>query len=215
MAAAIPGFDLPAFLYFAGAVLPVAATRSIDHLICGPLPLLAATPAGKPSGTGGWLLFATGFAGAAALGMWVGEQHGYWIVITTLVVIQTGPSVSYRRIVERVLGTLAGVALAWAIMAAFHGPAPICAAILIVAPLIPHHLTWRYWLHTGLIALMVLLAYDLTQFNSQGLGRLPLERMEDILLGCAIALVGSAVAFPRAVAARVAGGFGSNSGNMS
>jgi hypothetical protein len=44
--------------------------------------------------------------------------------------------------------------------------AVICAAILIVAPLIPHHLRvrQRYWLHTGRMALMGLLADDLAQF---------------------------------------------------
>ncbi len=52
---------------------------------------------------------------------------------------------------------------------------------------------------------MVLLAYDLTQFNSQGLGRLPLERIEDILIGCAIAFVGTAAAFPRSLSAQLAG----------
>jgi Fusaric acid resistance protein-like len=85
------------------------------------------------------------------------------------------------------------------IHAAIHSEVVICIAILIVAPLIPHHLRQRYWLHTGLIALMVLLAYDLAQFNSQALGRLPIERIEDILVGCALALIGAAAALPSAL----------------
>ena len=55
-------------------------------------------------------------------------------------------------------------------------------------------MTQRYWLHTALIALLVLLAFDLAQFNSQGLGQLPLERIEDIAIGCALALLGTAAA---------------------
>jgi hypothetical protein len=52
--------------------------------------------------------------------------------------------------------------------AAIHSEAVNASAILAVAPFIPRHLTKRYWLHTGLIALMVLLTYDLTQFRFTG-----------------------------------------------
>jgi hypothetical protein len=55
----------------------------------------------------------------------------------------------------------------------------------------------RYWLHTGLIAVMVLLAYDLMLLNEKAIGALLIVRMIDILLGCALALVGTSVAFPR------------------
>ncbi|HZC54758.1 MAG TPA: hypothetical protein VE396_01750 [Xanthobacteraceae bacterium] len=70
------------------------------------------------------------------------------------------------------------------------------------APFIPHHIGARYWLHTALIALIVLLAYDLTELSTQGLNAagmadLLIERMKDILLGCAMALVGTVAAFPR------------------
>jgi uncharacterized membrane protein YccC len=67
----------------------------------------------------------------------------------------------------------------------------------VVAPLIPHHLANRYWLHTALIALMILLAYDLAEFDSESISKLLFERVIDMLLGCTIALVGTAAAFPR------------------
>jgi hypothetical protein len=44
---------------------------------------------------------------------------------------------------------------------------------------------------------MVLLAYDLTLLDSKSMADLLIERVKDILLGCAMALVGTAVAFPR------------------
>jgi uncharacterized membrane protein YccC len=81
--------------------------------------------------------------------------------------------------------------------------AVVCAAILVVVPLIPHHLANRYWLHTALIALMVLLAYDLSELDSQGIAKLLSERLIDVLIGCAIALVGTAAAFPREAAAQI------------
>jgi hypothetical protein len=67
----------------------------------------------------------------------------------------------------------------------------------VVAPLIPHHLANRYWLHTALIALLIQLAYDLAQFGSQSISMLLFDRVIDMLLGCAIALVGTAAAFWR------------------
>jgi hypothetical protein len=68
---------------------------------------------------------------------------------------------------------------------------------LIAAPFIPHHLANRHWLHTALIALMVLLTYDLAELN-QGVAKLLPERVIDMLIGCTMAPVGTAFAFPRA-----------------
>jgi len=89
------------------------------------------------------------------------NSHPIWVVTTALVVMQQDARASYRHIVERVAGTFAGVLAAWLITIGFHSVPVICACILLVAPLIPHHLANRYWLHTALIALLVLLAYDL------------------------------------------------------
>jgi hypothetical protein len=199
--AAIPVFDWHQIWYLIGTLALNAASRSVDHLICGHLPRLPVVPLQMPSGRGGWFRFALAFAGAATAALWIGGTldpvHTIWVVTTTLVVMQPDARASYIRIVERIAGTFAGVVAAWAITVAFHSAAVICVAILVVAPLIPHHVTQRYWLHTGLIALMVLLAYDLTELNSQGIAGLLIERVKDILLGCALALVGTAMAFPR------------------
>jgi hypothetical protein len=201
VAAAIPNFDMHEVWYLAGALGLNAAARSIDHFLYGPLPRLPAVPLQMPSGRGGWLRFALAFAGAATAALWIGGTldpvHTIWVVTTTLVVMQPDARASYIRIVERIAGTFAGVVAAWLIIVTFHSATVICAAILVVAPLIPHHVTQRYWLHTGLIALMVLLAYDLTELNSHGISDLLIERVKDILLGCVMALVGTAVAFPR------------------
>jgi Fusaric acid resistance protein-like len=200
VAAVIQTFDVHTICYIGGALAVTVAVRVLDHLLAGTLPLLAAAPAQMPPRSSRWLRFAVAFAGTVTAGMWLGvyidPSHPYWIVITALVVMQPDARASYGRILERIIGTLPGVVVAWLITAIVHAPAAICAAILVVAPLIPHHHAKRYWLHTGLIALLVLLAYDLTQFNAEGLGKLPLERMEDILVGCVIAVIGSAAAFP-------------------
>ena len=207
VAAAIPSFSLLEVVYLLGVVVLAAASRTIDHLIAGPLPRQPAAPLQLPSGRAGWLRFAVAFSGAATTALWLGGSldpiHTIWVVTTTLVVMQPDARASYRRIVERIAGTFAGVFAAWMITFGFHSAAAICAVILIVAPLIPHHLAHRYWLHTALIALLVLLAYDLAELDAQGIAKLLPERVIDMLLGCAMALVGTAAAFPRAAAAEL------------
>jgi hypothetical protein len=90
---------------------------------------------------------------------------------------------------------------AWLITVIFPSVAFVCLCILVVVPLIPHHLAHRYWLHTALIAVMILLAYDLAILDAGGMSRLLSERVVDMLLGCTLALVGTAAAFPRLPAA--------------
>ena len=207
VAAAIPTISLIELSYLFGVLLLAAVTRTVDYMIAGRLPRQRAAPLQMPSGRGSWLRFAIAFAGAATAALWLGETldpiHTIWVVTTTLVVMQPDARASYRRIVERIAGTFAGVFIAWKITMGFHSVPVICAAILIVAPLIPHHLANRYWLHTALIALLVLLAYDFAELDTQGISKLLPERVIDMLLGCATALVGTAVAFPRGVVAEI------------
>jgi uncharacterized membrane protein YccC len=205
VAAALPVvFDPRQAVYLFGVFLLAAAARTVDHLIAGPLPRQPAVPLQPPAGRGGWLRYAVAFAAAATTALWIGQAldptHTIWVVATTLMVMQADARLSYQRIAERVAGTVAGVVVA-GLIAASQSTAFITAWVLVVAPLIPHHLANRYWLHTALIALLILLAYDLAQFGSQSISALLLERVVDMLLGCAIALVGTAAAFWRVGAA--------------
>jgi hypothetical protein len=201
VAAVAPSFDRHEIWYVAGTIVLNAASRALDHVLHGPLPLQRAAPLQMPAGHGGWMRFAVAFAGATTAALWIGETsdpvHTIWVVTTTIVVMQPDARASYRRIVERILGTFVGVAAAWAITTVSHSAVLITVAIVAIAPFIPHHLANRYWLHTALIALMILLAYDLTELNSQTINAVLVERMKDMLLGCAMALIGTAVAFPR------------------
>ena len=202
---ALPSFPASQIWFLIGVLVLTAVARVIDHMLAGQLPLQPSAPLQMPAGQSGWLRFALAFCGAAVASMWIGRTldaiHAIWAVTTTLVVMLPDARASYRRIFERVAGTFAGVLAAWLITMLFHSAAIICIFILVVAPLIPHHLAHRYWLHTGLIALMVLLAYDLTLLDTHSITNLLSERLEDILLGCAMGLIGTAVAFPREAAA--------------
>jgi hypothetical protein len=200
-AADMPTFEVHQIWYLIGPIVLNAALRAIDHMLAGSLPLQPGTPLQKPRRQREWLRFALAFSGAAVVSMSIGRtlgpRHSIWIVITTMMVMLPDAKATYRRVLERVSGTFAGVVVAWVITSLFDSAAVTCIAILLVAPLIPHHHADRYWLHTGLIALVVLLAYDLTLLNLPDINNLLTQRLEDILLGCAIGLVGTALAFPR------------------
>jgi hypothetical protein len=202
-------FDLHEIWYALGVLAVNALARTLDSWFFGPLPLVTVAPTQRPSGYGGWLRFACAYAIASTMGMWLGSSldptHWSWIVITTLLVMLPDANASYRRIVERIAGTFAGVAAAWAITVTTHSPIVLSLTILVIAPFVPHHVGARYWLHTALIALVIMLAYDIAELSlqsseavtPQAMADLLMERMKDILLGCAMALVGTVAAFPR------------------
>jgi hypothetical protein len=191
------------------AVLVVCVVaRIVDHLVFGPLPRPATPPPSVPGTAAGWLRFAVAYAAAGGLGMWIGvtldPTRAIWVATTTLVVMQPDAGANYRRIVGRIVGTVAGVIAAFVVIQTLHSPVLLCAVMLAVAAAMPHHLRNRYWLHTALIALLILLAYDLATVAGAGSENMPallVERLTDVSMGCILALIGTAIAFPHRVGA--------------
>jgi hypothetical protein len=194
-----PQFTIALLWYPLLAVLIVVVARIVDHLVAGPLKQQRGGGGGAPRG--GWTRFALAYAGAATASLWLGvridPERALWVVVTTLVVMQSDARLSYVRIVHRIAGTVAGVVAAFALTGLLQAPWAIAAAALILAPLIPHHLQHRYWLHTALIAVVILLAYHLATSDPRILRGLMTERLQDVLLGAGLALIGTLLAFPR------------------
>jgi hypothetical protein len=190
-----------------GAVIAVCVlSRVIDHLLFGPLPRDAGAPPAGPDTTAQWLRFALAYAGAAGLGLWIGltldPTRAIWVSTTTLVVMQADGGANYRRIVGRIAGTFVGVIAALLLTQVLRTPPELCAGMVVVAAFIPHYVRRRYWLHTALIALLVLLAYDLATAAGSGtenMSALFIDRLADVSLGAILALVGTAIAFPHRI----------------
>jgi uncharacterized membrane protein YccC len=191
-----------------GAIVAVCAlSRTVDHLLFGPLPRDAGGPApAGPATTAQWLRFALAYCAVAGLGLWIGLTldpiRAIWVSTTTLVVMQADAGANYRRIVGRILGTVAGVIAALALTAVLRTPPALCAAMVAVAAFLPHYVRTRYWLHSALIALLVLLAYDLATAAGSGNGSMSalfIDRLTDVSLGAVLALIGTAIAFPHRV----------------
>jgi hypothetical protein len=197
-----PEFTLALLWYPLLALLIVVAARLVDHLAAGPLKQQRGGGGGPPAG--GWPRFALAYAAAATASLWLGvhidPERALWVVVTTVVVMQSDARLSYVRIVHRIVGTVVGVAAAFALTGVLQSSWAIAAAVLVLAPFIPHHLQHRYWLHTALIAVVILLAYHLATSDPRILRGLFTERLEDVLLGAGLALIGTLLAFPRSVA---------------
>ncbi len=195
-----PAFQFSELAFPVGALAVVSIARLIDHALAGPLPQQGGGARSTPAG--GWRRYAIAYAVSATASLYIGiaidPARVLWVVVTTLVVMQSDARASYVRIVHRIAGTVVGVVAAFALTTVLQAPWEIAAAALATAPLIPHHLQNRYWLHTALIALMVFLLYDLAAFDPRLLRGLFTERLQDVLLGAGIALIGTMVAFPRA-----------------
>jgi uncharacterized membrane protein YccC len=201
-AAGLPIFDFFDAKLLTATVSLIAVSRIADHLLFGPLPRSATPPQPqRPSSHLGWVRFALAYAAAAAGSLWIGltldPSRAVWVVTTTLIVMQADARSSYQRIVERILGTFAGVLAAWGFASAISQKWALLAVAVIAAPFIPHHVGQRYWLHTALIALFILLMYGYAEPTISALDTLLRERLKDMLMGCAVAVAGTAVAFPR------------------
>jgi hypothetical protein len=193
-----PAFDPGEVKYLGIAFVTAAVMRTLDQMLAGPLPHLRGGAPRDPAH--GWLRFAVCYAGAAVASLWMGlsadPSRALWVVVATLVAMQPDAQASYVRMADRVVGTVFGVVAAFLITRVVHDTWTIVAIVLVVAALIPHHLQDRYWLHTTLIAVLVLLVYDLATANPEILRGLLHERLQDVLIGCSIALVGTVIAFP-------------------
>jgi uncharacterized membrane protein YccC len=87
---------------------------------------------------GEWIHFAfratLTIAVAAGMYRWLSVQNGYWIPITSLIVLRPGLEETVHRGVARGLGTAIGVAVAGLIVAAtFHSPWMMTAGVCIFA----------------------------------------------------------------------------------
>ncbi|MES2185774.1 MAG: YccS family putative transporter [Pseudomonadota bacterium] len=116
-------------------------------------------------------------------------RNGYWILLTALFVCQPGYGATRRRMVQRIAGTLCGLAVGWALFRVFPDLllqslfAALAGAVFFATG------KTRYTLATGAITLVVLLCSNQT---GNGLA-LVVPRLVDTLVGALIA--GCAVFF--------------------
>ena len=137
---------------------------------------------------------------AAAIGMTISSEwlmphhaiHGYWVVLTILVIMKPGFALSKQRNLQRLAGTLIGCALVLALLFFVHNKFVLLAAMF-VAVVMANSLVLLYYVGSSAFNT----AFVLLSFHFLAPGSLMVvgERAIDTLVGSAIALACSYV-FP-------------------
>ncbi|KAF7598278.1 MAG: TIGR01666 family membrane protein [Candidatus Dactylopiibacterium carminicum] len=118
--------------------------------------------------------------------------QGYWVLLTTVFVCQPQYSSTWRRLGERVSGTLLGLLIASAFIAAFAHPAAQLSLLVVAGVAFFAFRAERYLLATASITVLVMLCFN--QFG--GSYALVLPRLLDTILGSLIAGVAVALVLP-------------------
>ncbi|WP_243039687.1 YccS family putative transporter [Dyella sedimenti] len=119
-------------------------------------------------------------------------RHGYWILLTTLLVCQPSYGATRLRLVQRIIGTTIGLVLGWAALRLLpYGPWQMPLIVVSGVVFFAARLR-RYPTATAAITLFVVLC-----FNQLGKGyEVMLPRLLDTLLGAAIAALAMRLVMP-------------------
>ena len=135
---------------------------------------------------------------AAAIGLMVGLAWGgmrpYWVTITVLLVMQPDRRANTVRVVQRFLGTIAGVVFAFVavrILPDAVRPGALLVLVLALPFVWPLGYERNYSLGTAVLSAWVLILIDIALPSADLATALFRARLSDTAIGCAIALAGS------------------------
>jgi len=198
--ASLPLLAPPVLWYFAGTVALCLITKLIDQLSNGPLPDGPPWPGAIRAPVSHWLSFALAYALAATAGLSIGIQSGsvraVWISAIVLVFMLPDTRLTYARVVEGVIGTVLAVLAIWVLTLIDASQAVLVGVIVIFAFVLPSQLP-RFWLFSGLIAAIVLLAWALATGDPTLEPPLLWERFQDSLIAAALAIGVTLLFFPQ------------------
>ncbi|WP_053096126.1 YccS family putative transporter [Frateuria defendens] len=110
-------------------------------------------------------------------------QHGYWTLLTTLLVCLPGYGATRRRLVQRVAGTVIGLVAGWAMLQLMPDRL-LQLPLLVVSGSAFFALRYRYYTAaTAVVTLFVVLCFDQITSGYEVLG----PRLVDTVVGAAIA----------------------------
>ena len=146
--------------------------------------------------------FSMVFAGAAAAALGLGiaaiATRPYWVAITTILVMQPDRRANTVRVLQRFLGTLAGVVLAFLVVLVLpdaHRARGLLVVVTALPFLWPLALDRNYGLGIAVMSTWVLLLIDTALPSGGEIGTLFEARLANTAIGCAFALAGSFVVY--------------------
>ncbi len=129
---------------------------------------------------------------AVALGFGLGRvlplTNAYWIVMTTLIIMKPGYSLTKQRNQQRIVGTAIGCAVSIALILLVHSP-PVLLAVMFASMVMSYSLL----LFNYTASVVFTSAYVLLLFHLLAPGSLHIigERAIDTVVGCALAIAAS------------------------
>lgn len=142
--------------------------------------------------------FSLAYGSAAAVGLAIGltwgEVRPYWVTLTTLLVMQPDRRANTVRVLQRFVGTLAGVVAAFTLVHAIPDAARPAGIVLlgVLMPFVwPLGFDRNYALGVAILSTWVLLLLDSALPSTDLATPLFLARLSDTAIGCAVALAGS------------------------
>ena len=119
-------------------------------------------------------------------------QYGYWILLTALFVSQPNFNATKRRLYLRIIGTLIGIILGYAILYFIPSIEGQLLLLILSGVLFFELRSKQYAQATAFITILAMI-----NFNLDGLGfAAAMPRMIDTLIGCALAWFGVSFIFP-------------------
>jgi len=120
--------------------------------------------------------------------------HGYWILLTILVILKPAYSLTKKRNADRILGTIAGAIIGLIILYLVHDKHVLLGIMVLFMVANYSVMRINYFLSVLLMTPYLLLFFHLLQPDN--FQRLLTDRVVDTAIGSAIAFVASIVLFP-------------------
>jgi Fusaric acid resistance protein-like len=126
-------------------------------------------------------------------GTWLGLGHPYWATLTILVVLRSEIEPSANMIIDRVLGTLTGIAAVALLATVTTGQGPLLAGMIVSAALRWPAFRLHVALGTAAITIFVLLLGELLAASPRAASHLLQDRLLATMVGCCFAMAGLGV----------------------
>ena len=137
------------------------------------------------------------------LGRALGLGHAYWVGLTAVAVLQgSNLAVTRTRVLHRVVGTVVGVGLGFAVLG-WDPPSWLVALVAVVFQgVVELVIVTRYWLAVVAITVLALVLFHLGS-PTEDVGAAIGARLVDTAIGVAVALLLRLVLWPRATSSRL------------
>jgi uncharacterized membrane protein YccC len=140
--------------------------------------------------------FALRVALAVSTGLWLADRlpymsHGYWIVLTIVIILKPNFSSTKQRLADRLIGTIIGCLLTALILRFVHDPIGLLAVLFIASVAAPAftYIKYRYTAIAASVQILMLLNLLVPAGHPGAVS----ERLIDTIIGVAIATVFSFV----------------------